>query len=261
MATASEPHISPVEENRLTSSKTGTLYFAYGSNLSPSQMRLRCSGRPEQSAIPVAITRLNGYSWYITERGYANVKPVTPQTDKQQPVHSHESLSPHQYVSGVVYDMAPDDVTYLDGFEGCGPRMDPHPKENPDPVRRKRVPHLQRHRDYNKHYLPVTVVKWLVDPTQLGINNADVGDEIDVLVYVDEQRLEEGDIVPSYVGRMNRAINESAVIGMPLDWMESVMRKWVDPGVTLKRNSFIGDSEGYRDDWGEIKAAEVEHVA
>ena len=253
--------ISPIEENRLTSSQTGTLYFAYGSKLSPSQMRLRCAAHPEQSAVPVAICRLEGWQWYICSRGYANVKEVP--LGRSGPSHSTSEpsdLSAAQYVYGVVYNMAPEDVTYVDGFEGCGPRMDPHPQDNPDPdpLKRRRKPHLQRHRDYNKLYLPMTVTKWLVDPSKLGIMNAPAGSEIDVLVYVDEQRLEEGDIVTSYIGRMNRAIRESAELGMPLDWMNKTFRKWVRPGIELKDNTFIGDAEGHKDDWEESTAGEVE---
>ena len=262
MATAAQKTISPTEENRLTSSKTGTLYFAYGSNLSPFQMRLRCSVRPEQSSVPVAITRLEGWEWFICESGYANVKPVPLGKREQSHVISEpDDLSERQYVYGVLYDMAPEDVTYLDGFEGCGPHQDPFPEDNPDPdpVKRRRKPHLQRNRDYNKLYLPVTVTKWLTDPTRLGITDSHAGNEIDVLVYVDENRLEEGEIVPSYIGRMNRAIRESVELGMPLEWMNKTMRKWVKMGIELKDHTFIGDDEGYKEDWVESRSGEV-HV-
>ena len=50
-------------------SKTSeTMYFAYGSNLSISQMDKRC---PDN--ISLDIGRLNGYRWIISSRGYANV--------------------------------------------------------------------------------------------------------------------------------------------------------------------------------------------
>ncbi|KAJ2894971.1 hypothetical protein MKZ38_007060 [Zalerion maritima] len=47
------------------------LYFAYGSNMSLSQMRRRC---PQNSYIGVGT--LHGYTWQINDRGYANVIPV-----------------------------------------------------------------------------------------------------------------------------------------------------------------------------------------
>ena len=45
-----------------------TKYFAYGSNLSFSQMNKRC---PDN--IRLNVGRLNGYRWIISNRGYANV--------------------------------------------------------------------------------------------------------------------------------------------------------------------------------------------
>src|SRR5438034_11443325 len=56
---------------------TQYFYFAYGSNLSYSQMRQRCTNKPDISAKPLAIARLNKWRWIICERGYANVLPPT----------------------------------------------------------------------------------------------------------------------------------------------------------------------------------------
>lgn len=44
------------------------LYFAYGSNLSSTQMLARCP-----SSTPVALARLRGWRWLINSCGYANV--------------------------------------------------------------------------------------------------------------------------------------------------------------------------------------------
>ncbi|KAL3953574.1 hypothetical protein ACCO45_011530 [Purpureocillium lilacinum] len=49
------------------------LYFAYGSNLSTTQMRQRCP-----FSTPVGLGFLEGWRWIINERGYANVVPMTP---------------------------------------------------------------------------------------------------------------------------------------------------------------------------------------
>src|SRR5690606_3390878 len=57
----------------LEQSQPRTLYFAYGSNLSYTQMRKRCSSDPEISAKPVGIARLDNWRWIVCARGYANV--------------------------------------------------------------------------------------------------------------------------------------------------------------------------------------------
>lgn len=56
----------------MTSPRPKTIYFAYGSNLSPTQMRNRCPSSP-LSSTPLAI--LHDYEWFIGERGYANIRP------------------------------------------------------------------------------------------------------------------------------------------------------------------------------------------
>ena len=45
-----------------------TLYFAYGSNLSLTQMHSRCP-----SSEYVGVARLHGYRWIVNTRGFANV--------------------------------------------------------------------------------------------------------------------------------------------------------------------------------------------
>ncbi|ESZ95000.1 AIG2 family protein [Sclerotinia borealis F-4128] len=51
---------------------TPTLYFAYGSNLSLTQMHTRC---PHSTYYGLGV--LYGYRWIINERGYANIVPIT----------------------------------------------------------------------------------------------------------------------------------------------------------------------------------------
>ena len=78
-------------------SKTSkTMYFAYGSNLSISQMDKRCPHN-----IPLDIGRLNGYRWIISNRGYANVIE-----------------SEHDYVLGRIYKINNTDEASLDKDEG-----------------------------------------------------------------------------------------------------------------------------------------------
>ena len=71
-------------------------YFAYGSNLSFEQMRERC---PEHRKIGKGT--LEGYKWFLSSRGYANV-----------------INSPEERVHGFVYGISEEDERNLDRFEG-----------------------------------------------------------------------------------------------------------------------------------------------
>lgn len=226
--------------NALTSSKTGTFYFAFGSNLSPTQMRGRLSSFPSSSK-PIAIASLPGWKWLICTRGYANIVELPP--------NQHASDTDATTVWGVLYDLSPTDEETLDAYEGHNDRRNPFPKPNPDASLRARKPHLQGNWDYNKQYLPVSVTKWLVDPMTFGLP-AETS-KVDVLVYVDELRVEEGEIKREYVGRMNRAIDESVALGVPRAWCESVMRRWVPKGV-YPADYYFGTSEGYVEEEVEV---------
>lgn len=220
--------------NRMTSSKTGTFYFAFGSNLSPTQMRGRLDTDPI-SSVPIAIARLTGWKWLICQRGYANIVELSPTVE----------ASDENIVWGVLYDLQPADEETLDMYEGHNQRRNPFPKENPDVNQRMRKPYLQGNWDYNKQYVPVTVTKWLVEPSKFGLpEGTAAGASVRVLAYVDEMRLEEGVITPEYIGRMNRAIDESVRLGLPRAWCEKVMRKWIPKGV-YPADFYFGTSEGY----------------
>jgi len=73
-----------------------TLYFAYGSNMDPAQMRFRCPG-----AIPEGIAALRGHAFRINRNGVATVVPA-----------------PGAAVRGVLWTLAPAHVDTLDGYEG-----------------------------------------------------------------------------------------------------------------------------------------------
>ena len=73
-------------------------YFAYGSNLSLSQIAQRCPSSPY-----VAVARLPSYKFIINKRGYANIIP---------------SSSPADEVWGMVYTLTSTDEASLDINEG-----------------------------------------------------------------------------------------------------------------------------------------------
>ncbi|PGH16941.1 hypothetical protein AJ80_05009 [Polytolypa hystricis UAMH7299] len=217
------------------------LYFAYGSNLSYSQMRQRCIHDPDISSKPVALARLDGWKWLICERGYANVdnnnndnRTITAQVDGVREEESKEDV----VVYGVLYNMTEADESELDGYEGID-RAAPRAPEN-GPVDRKTRPREQGSGEYNKWYIHVTVTKWLDEEqkgkwgavaTAVGDDGSNGDDDIQrVLVYVDEMHVQDGPPKKEYIGRMNRGIREAVGLGLPSDWVEKVMRKYIPEG-------------------------------
>jgi gamma-glutamylcyclotransferase len=71
-------------------------YFAYGSNIWLEQMRYRC---PASEFVDIGI--LSDWQWFISGRGYANVR-----------------RSAGDVVYGFVYTLTPNDEEILDGIEG-----------------------------------------------------------------------------------------------------------------------------------------------
>ncbi|EAW10888.1 gamma-glutamylcyclotransferase family protein [Aspergillus clavatus NRRL 1] len=203
------------------------LYFAYGSNLSPTQMRLRCTANPARSAKPLAIARLDHWRWMICQAGYANVLPPAGlRVGQQVRDGEHVPVSGAQdAVFGVLYAMDPDDEFLLDGYEGVDHAAPGSRGSGPVPVEVR--PREQGVGDYNKWYVPAVVARWLdEDPARwvpgVGESGASV---VTVLVYVDENRVRLGPPKEEYIPRMNRAIREAEAIGFPKEWADEVMRK------------------------------------
>ncbi|OCT51468.1 hypothetical protein CLCR_08968 [Cladophialophora carrionii] len=233
-----------------TSSNTGTFYFAFGSNLSAHQMSLRLQHSPS-SSVPVAIGRLDSHAWIICERGYANVVAL-PQSNAATDANT---------VWGVLYNMHPVDEARLDLYEGHNEARNPNPVRNNDPQTQMIKRFEQGGWDYNKHYLPITVTKWLRDPREYGIDVPGWGAQsvdgkasspagarnttVRALVYVDEYRTTPGKIVHEYIGRMNRGIEESVRLGLPQSWVDNVMRKFIPPGIYVDHDGYVGTDDGY----------------
>ncbi|KAK7887604.1 hypothetical protein LTR67_009505 [Exophiala xenobiotica] len=228
-----------------TSSKTGTFYFAFGSNLSAYQMSIRLT-HSTSSSVPVAVARLDGHAWIICERGYANVVAL-PESNAATDANT---------VWGIVYNMSPEDEATLDRYEGHNDGRNPEPQLNPDPETQHIKPYLQGDWDYNKHYLPLTVTRWLTDPNDYGISvpgwspdplspSGSDNTTIRALVYVDEHRTGPGEINLEYIGRMNRAIAESVQLGLPQSWVDNIMRKFVPPDIHVNEEGYVGTDEGY----------------
>ena len=237
-------------------------------------MSKRCTSSPH-SSVPLAIARLPGYKWLICERGYANIVELQlPKANAQSDskartseaeVNANSNSDSHpattdgiaesDCVYGLLYALSSDDEATLDMYEGCSESRNPYPTETPDPIRRQTVPWCQDDWDYNKHYVSVEIVKWLGPIASLSTRGDGLMPEFEglspdistaiVLAYIDEQRVEEGRINQSYIGRMNRGIRESVALGLPESWVEGVMRRWVTKGVEVRDENFVGTSKGY----------------
>ncbi|GFF28108.1 hypothetical protein IFM61606_10094 [Aspergillus udagawae] len=206
------------------------LYFAYGSNLSFTQMRLRCKHNPTLSSKPVAIARLDHWRWMICQAGYANVLPPAELRIGHQLSEGDEVpvSGPEDDVFGVLYEMDPEDEFLLDGYEGVDHAAGP--SRLGDKVSVEIRPREQGRGDYNKWYVPATVTRWLDEEQRVlrmgATAVAGSGPQVTtVLVYVDEERVRLGFPRDEYIPRMNRAIQEAESIGFPKHWADDVMRK------------------------------------
>ncbi|KAI1759455.1 hypothetical protein GGR53DRAFT_143210 [Hypoxylon sp. FL1150] len=199
--------------NTIANNSDGTLYFAYGSNLSTSQMRDRC---PQST--PVALARLPGWKWIINTRGVANIVRDTdpPRSPTKWPILAWNPLpllplisrSPRRRedddenddekgVFGVLYRLHPQDEAALDDCEG--------------------VPYI-----YERQFLEVMR---LPAPGAAKTHIQMQHSTVKVLVYVDTDDTETGPPRSEYVGRMNRAVDEAvAEWGLPRAYADGVIR-------------------------------------
>ncbi|KAF8915928.1 condensin complex subunit SMC2 [Mucidula mucida] len=160
------------------------LYFAYGSNLSVTQMIARCQYNPSVSAKPLAVAHLPNWTWIINQRGYANVVPPSLQLDSLlSEATTTNDVLPSTGVYGLLYAMDPEDEQSLDIYEGVDVQRRPSSvSESGLPLHMR--PTEQGLGAYNKWYITVRVVK-VLDATVA------VDDIERVLVYVDELRIKE----------------------------------------------------------------------
>lgn len=213
-----------------------SLYFAYGSNLSPFQMRTRC---PESE--PLALAHLpHPWAWLINARGYANVVETSqPQADGNNITevspgpdgltHNFETANGTAIIAngdtttnaqiteggpgvyGVLYHLPRTDEELLDVYEG--------------------VPF-----SYQKALLPVTIVatkssKKLEDYGETFGCKLQPSGTVEALVYVDHNNTSPDEPWPEYIARMNRGIDEAMEqFGLPAQYVEEVMRPFIPKG-------------------------------
>lgn len=174
------------------------LYFAFGSNLSSTQMRSRCPG-----AAAVGLAFLPGYDFIINERGFANVIPST----RTSPASATTPGEGSRGVYGVLYRLAsPAEKQCLDRYEG--------------------VPWA-----YEDLVLDVQQLSGGVPAEATGeSSNSSAAKPVTVraLVYVDRARVSPSAPRAEYVVRMNAGIREAgAEWGLPRGYVQDVMRRYI----------------------------------
>jgi len=170
-------------------------------------MQLRC---PTSQYLGVA--RLPNYRWIINDRGYANVveredtaeaeAEAADQAAAEAGNSSAAAAAAADAVYGLVYSLLPPDEARLDVSEG--------------------VPEA-----YTKETLGVDF--WASDP-RVEDGWVDVSGPAqgrDALVYIDRKRVAESRPRREYVYRMNMGIRDAVKMGVPREYVDAVMRKFI----------------------------------
>lgn len=183
------------------------LYFAFGSNLSSSQMRARCHG-----SAAVGLAFLPDYDFIINERGFANVVPsttssattttTTTTTTATTPAPTEGDDYRRGGVYGVLYRLSsPAEKKRLDKYEGV-----PWAYED-----------------------LVLDVEQLSGSSSVASNSSTTPPPtVRALVYVDRARVSPAAPRAEYVVRMNKGIREAgAEWGLPRGYVRDVMRLYI----------------------------------
>lgn len=166
-------------------------------------MEQRC---PQSEFLGVA--RLNDYKWLINERGYANVAEIYRHKSDAR-ISSDRRFSAEQHgvqvksyedeVWGLVYTLQPTDEARLDRNEGV-------------PIA------------YTKEFLECDF--WPGEKS--GPANVTAKPEkVDMLVYINRRQVEPSEPKEEYIYRMNMGIKDAVREGVPKDYVEKVMRKFI----------------------------------
>ena len=137
------------------------------------------------------VGRLQNYRWIINERGYANVVSSKPSS----------SSSPQEDVYGLIYSLNASDERSLDRNEG--------------------VPHVYGKKMINIRYWPAT--------SDEPVDISSKPEPKDMLVYVDRVRVKEAKPKQEYVHRMNEGIRDALAAGIPEEYVDTILRKFIPP--------------------------------
>ena len=190
--------MAPKAKVNTGNSHEGTLYFAYGSNLSQEQMAQRCP-----DSIYVGVAFLQGYRWHINTRGYANVIKL------EDPIDVPAARKAALGVYGLVYTLTEKDEAVLDECEG--------------------VPWAYSKVADAAQVWPGAKDGWVEvngPEVQTGTGESQQGLQ-EVLVYVDKERQSDYRPNDEYIGRMNRGIANAIARGCPADRILHETRKFI----------------------------------
>ena len=134
---------------------------------------------------------LQDYRWIINERGYANVLSSKPSS----------SSSAQEDVYGLIYSLNASDERSLDRNEG--------------------VPHVYGKEMIKIHY-------WSASSDE-PVDTSSQAEPKDMLVYVDRVRVKEAKPKQEYVHRMNEGIKDALAAGIPKEYVDTILRKFIPP--------------------------------
>ncbi|ORY09526.1 hypothetical protein BCR34DRAFT_568319 [Clohesyomyces aquaticus] len=197
---------TPIPTMSTAISTKSTIYFGYGSNLWLHQMRLRC---PTSKFLGVG--RLDGYTWIINSRGYANVVEVekdeavveegAQSKEKAEVEDGTEGKEKYEdVVFGLVYELKAEDERRLDLNEG--------------------VPEA-----YTKEDLECRI--WRGKEGKRVDVGKSLDEKVKMLVYIDRKRVTDSTPKKEYVYRMNMGIKDALNQGVPKKYVEQVMRRFI----------------------------------
>lgn len=153
----------------------------------------------------VGIARLQNYNWIINERGYANIISAS------SPISSND-------VWGMVYTLTSSDEERLDRNEG--------------------VPYA-----YTKEMLEIDFWPSNIEGATSTIDTRAVPEKKDMLVYIDRKRTKEDEPKKEYIYRMNKGITDALQVGVPLDYFNKVMRKFIHPMEDMIDEELEGEAQ------------------
>ncbi|KAJ5210222.1 hypothetical protein N7491_010029 [Penicillium cf. griseofulvum] len=206
-------------------------YFAFGSNMSLTQMAERCPG-----STFIGKATLRGYKWQINQRHVANIVKVTEDV-------SSGPADQGDVVEGLVFSITDKDRRTLDRKEGIKLGVYERVVLN---VLLERHPNLTekktafvRDRLQDKSYdigenaanpqpkLPVLSKK---SPPSVRSPAAEI-EEIEAITYLSTKYTDDGLIRLEYVQRMENAINDAVKLNMSRDFVERYLEPYINGDV------------------------------
>ncbi|KAI1424966.1 hypothetical protein F5Y12DRAFT_714831 [Xylaria sp. FL1777] len=186
------------------SKEPGRLYFAYGSNLSTTQMRHRCP-----RSTPISLAYVSNWTWIINERGYANIVAIGCAPADKTGLEAETSDGGHvtgSSVYGLVYRLHPDDEAKLDRYEGVGFA-------------------------YERWMILATEAKYPTGDAETRPHEGNASPMLDgnveLLTYIDTNHVTPSAPKEEYIDRMNVGIKEASEWGLPASYVDDVIRRYI----------------------------------